>query len=446
MIQILKKKLSFIFLILFVLGFSAFSLTIPQSVEPYFVYLNKDGTENTEENLSPDEIIRLSLIFSLCEEGSETWISAWKTYTDLKSYCVQQNVMSMDEMEKGDKILSFMYEKVLSSYNFDQTKMDVMLNSGVYNCVSASLLYLALATEFGLDARVQEVPRHSFVIVYTSDGKRITVETTNPYGFNPGQKRLLERTSNSERYAVIPARTYANRTEISRRRAIGLIASNLDSLFNRTQDFEQAVPLSASAYFFVQQEKQKVESDFQSICSNTAVYAERANRAEEGLDFLEKIFVRYGVSSHLSETYGSLVHNIAAKNVNSGNFQAANETLEKRRQYLLENEISRLENMIQESVYFSRAQEAAEQNNHLKAAEICSEGLEVLPNSANLRNLRRVSLQNHGVEIHNQIVPLVNSRQYENALEILNQALSANPENRTLQNDLNRLNRMMNQR
>lgn len=439
------KKLSFIFLILFVLGFSAFSLTIPQSVEPYFVYLNEDGTENTEENLSPDEIIRLSLIFSLCEEGSDTWISAWKTYADLKSYCVQQNVMSMDEMEKGDKILSFMYEKVLSSYNFDQTKMDVMLTSGVYNCVSASLLYLALATEFGLDARVQEVPRHSFVIVYTSDGKRITVETTNPYGFNPGQKRLLERTSNSERYAVIPARTYANRTEISRRRAIGLVASNLDSLFNRTQDFEQAVPLSASAYFFVQQEKQKVESDFQSICSNTAVYAERANRAEEGLDFLEKIFVRYGISNHLSETYESLVHNIAAKNVNSGNFQAANETLEKRRQYLSENEISRLENMIKESVYFSRAQEAAEQNDYLAAAEICSEGLEVLPNSTNLRNFRRVCLQNHGVEVHNQIVPLVNSRRYENALEILNQALSANPENRTLQNDLNRLNRMMNQ-
>lgn len=417
-------------------------LTVPDSVEPYFLYRNADGSVNVQENLLPDEIIRLSFIFGLCREDSDEWKSAWNTYKNLRQKCVDLGIPDLDEMQKGDGILLAMYENLLYRYDFNQTRTHTMLNEGIYNCVSSSLLYLALAKEFGLDARVQETPRHSFIIVHTKDGGEITVETTNPYGFNPGQKRIVSQSSHETRYAVIPAKNYANRQEISERRAIALVSNNLNGEFNRLQDFASAVPLASANCFFVQKEREKARREFEAICSNFAVFADRSKKSDEALDFLEKIFERYGNTKTVGETYDGIVHNMAASSLNRKDYKGADEILQRRKNHLSQKEISLLERMIDETRFVTLAQDFAKKNEHLQAAKICGEGLCLVPDSANLKNLRRVSLENHGIEIHNRITPLVNSRQYGAALEILHNALAENPDNRTLKNDLVQLNRI----
>ena len=87
-----------------------------------------------------------------------------------------------------------MYEKVIVAYKERQTRLNVMFADGSYNCVSSSLLYLALAKACGLDVRGQVTPNHAFCTLYVTDGSgggktKIDVETTNPYGFNPGVRR-----------------------------------------------------------------------------------------------------------------------------------------------------------------------------------------------------------------------------------------------------------------
>ena len=164
----------------------------------------------------------------------------------------------LNQYEFGEKILELMYENVLTKYDLLSTEIQVMLTAGKYNCVSASLLYLALATDCGLDARVQETEKHAFITLYLDDGQKIDVETTNPYGFNPGKKKELPQGNNSvsKKYVTVPKNYYSNRKEASKLKAISIIAKNRCKLMGDKRDYKNAIPLGASAYLFVQNEKE----------------------------------------------------------------------------------------------------------------------------------------------------------------------------------------------
>ncbi len=87
--------------------------------------------------------------------------------------------------ERGAKLLRWLYRRgALKRYNYGQTDLTTLLDSGNYNCVSSALLYMLAARHLGLDVRAIEVPDHAFVMLY--DGTRhVDVETTTPDGFDP---------------------------------------------------------------------------------------------------------------------------------------------------------------------------------------------------------------------------------------------------------------------
>lgn len=460
---------------------SSNAVFVPQ-VSELFVIRDSDGNIFSEENLNGSQIIRFSLYFGLCDEKSEKFSKSVSVYEDLKNYCEEKEILKLGEEERGEAILTLMYEKILSRYALKQTKVDTMLLNGSYNCVSSSLLYLALASDFGLDARVQETSRHAFVTLYLSDGRKIDVETTNPYGFNPGTKKAVPSNSSSTRYATVPRNYYSNRHEISKRRAVTLVAKNLCADFNEKDDYVSSVPLAAAAYTFVSKEKDDARKDFDTVAGNFAVYADKKNASETGLDFLDEIFERYGKTEYLLSQYNDVAYNSAAEKCSCGEFEAAKANLEKRSANLKSKTVSEISKMIFESQTIYEAQnlspddgilyvqnarkssfaqsdskfranlEKLEESlwskklasdfnaeNFLKAAEICDEGLASLPLSSYLKSAKNACLQNHAAGVHNQIVPLVNARKYDEAAEILKNALKQNPESRLLQNDLRRI-------
>ena len=490
------KNLIFVFVFAFVSGFvfavpssissnviSSNSVFVPQTAE-LFVIHDSDGNIFSEENLTGEQIIRFSLYFGLCDEKSENFSKAVSVYENLKNYCEEKEILNLGEEERGEAILTLMYEKVLSRYALKQTKVDTMLLSGSYNCVSSSLLYLALASDFGLDARVQETSRHAFVTLYLSDGRKIDVETTNPYGFNPGTKKAVPSNSSSTRYATVPRNYYSNRHEISKRRAVTLVAKNLCADFNEEDDYVSSVPLAAAAYTFVFKEKDDARKDFDTVAGNFAVYADKKNDSEAGLDFLDEIFARYGKTEYLLAQYNDVAYNSAAEKCNRGEFEEAKANLEKRSANLSSKTVSEIGKMIFESQTIYEAQnlspddgifyvqnarkssfaqsdpkfranlEKLEESlwskklapdfnarNFLKAAEICDAGLASLPFSSYLKSTKNACLQNHAAGVHNQIVPLVNAKKYDEVAKILEDALKQNPESRILQNDLKRIGR-----
>lgn len=457
------------------------SVQVPD-INESFVITNSDGSGFMQENLSGEQIIRFSMYFGLLDESSPDFQNAFSAYQNLRDYLSSSGVENLDEEAKGEAILSAMYEKVLSQYQLKQTKVDVALNSGTYNCVSSALLYLALASDFGLDARVQETAKHAFITLYLSDGRKIDVETTNPFGFNPGTKKQVSSSSNSKRYATVPRNYYSNRKEISKRRAVTLVAKNLCADFNEKDDYAQAVPLAAASLAFVTKEKSDARNDFDTVAGNFAVFADKNHNSEAGLDFLDEVFARYGKTQYLLNQYNDVAYNSAAASCNQNDFERARTNFEKRKENLTQKNQSEIEKMIFESGTFYEAQnldsddgikyvqdarksayaqsdasfrqnlEKLEESlwsakivpvfnakNYLEAAEICDEGILSLPKSTYLKNTKNACLQNHANEVHNQIVPLLNSKNYDEARKILEAGLEENPSNRLLQNDLKRL-------
>lgn len=460
----------------FFLGTSFFAKEIPTpSIKPAFTITSWSSVTPDQENFSGTDIVRLALRFGLTEPDSQEWKNSLLKYSEMAESL--KAFKNLTELEKGEKIMEVMYENALSNYRLEQTKLDVMFEKGTYNCVSSSLLYLALAKDCGLDARVQETAKHAFITIYTKDGQQVDVETTNPQGFNPGTRKMVrENSTGSKKYTIVPKNYYANRNEISDRKAVTLVAKNLCSFMNDKNDYQTAVPLAVSVYMFVEREKVLVRQDLDALCANYAAYANKTSNFEQALDFLESVYDAYGASEILEKNYNNIAYNSAAQNCNANNFEEAWNNYNRRKPLLSQKDSAEINAMIWESevLYKAQALEGDEgiacvqqyratvkdpkllsqlerieeihwskkivpylnREQYFEAIKLCDRALLSLPKSSYLKSTKSQCYYNHGVKIHNQVVPLINARKYTEALEILNEASRDNPENLLIKKDI----------
>ena len=149
-----------------------------------------------------------------------------------------------DSEVRGEYILRFMHQKLLKSYSALQTRMDTLLANGRYNCVSSAVLYLILAQSAGLQARGVMTKDHAFVTVQTA-GQWIDVETTNPYGFDPGNRKdFHDQFGKLTGFAYVPAGNYRDRKTISPLELVSLILSNRIVELESRGRFGEAVSLA----------------------------------------------------------------------------------------------------------------------------------------------------------------------------------------------------------
>ena len=85
--------------------------------------------------------------------------------------------------ERAETVFDFMHRRVLSGgYELKHTDLRRVLDSGQYNCVSATVLYNYLAGRLGLDCRALQMPGHAMSRLLLPDGS-LDVETTCPRWF-----------------------------------------------------------------------------------------------------------------------------------------------------------------------------------------------------------------------------------------------------------------------
>ena len=190
------------------LALKGFATSFP-SLEPSFVPQELFTPAGIPTVFTADEIVEFSLLYSECRIGSDDYEIAVNIFDELRKKITDPQVMSLPEEDRGRAVLKLLYQDVLKHYEAGQTKFDVALKTGNYNCVSSALLYMAAAKAAGLDVRGQKTPDHAFCSVYIS-GKRIDVETTNPYGFNPGSREAIEHENVIKGYYVVPKTYYSN--------------------------------------------------------------------------------------------------------------------------------------------------------------------------------------------------------------------------------------------
>ena len=227
------------------------------SIEPLF--LPEDVLVNpnsTNASLSADEVFKLALLFSECPLNSPEWMQCLKQFDQLKQKVTSETFLAQSLEDRGRAVLKLLYQDYLATYDFNQTRTDVALQTGVYNCVSSALLYMAVAKAAGIEVRGQKTSEHAFCTVYIPSGtgsktnqyKKIDVETTNPYGFNPGSKETIENEDKIQGYYVVPKKYYANRQEVSDLLFAGLIAGNICATCIEQDDYEKAIPVGAARY------------------------------------------------------------------------------------------------------------------------------------------------------------------------------------------------------
>ncbi|MDR2101849.1 MAG: hypothetical protein LBP43_04695, partial [Treponema sp.] len=237
--------------------------------------------------------------------------------------------------ERGEYILSFMHERLLRSYAEHQTRLDTLLTGGSYNCVSSAVLYMILAASAGLNVEGVMTRDHAFVTV-KAGGESIDVETTNPYGFDPGSRREFhDGFGRLTGFAYVPARNYRDRSAITQLELISLIMSNRISDLESRNRFSEAVPLAANRAALLSSRNKNADSSFftdpeKDLLDRLFKYGSsliREGKEEDALRWADLAGAKYSGDERWQEFRYAALNNVLVKLLRNRRIEEARETL-----------------------------------------------------------------------------------------------------------------------
>ena len=474
------------------------------SMEPAFSLFQVLGlkSEASYTNYTADEVFEMALLFSECERGSEDWKFCWKQFEEIKKEAASEEMMSLDEEERGRAILKLLYRDYLAAYSLTQTKINVAMDKGFYNCVSSAVLYMAAAKAAGLDVRGQRTTQHAFCSIYvpavggTAGGKpgqlkKIDVETTNPYGFNPGSKEEIEHESQIRKYYVVPKKYYSNRTEVSDGVFTGLIAGNLCSDYIKTENYKKAVPLGAARWEAVRNENSKsvasVRNEFDILASNYVnLIPTSAAAYSSTLDWFSTFIERWGNTAFLQKNLDSSFINLLVLCNKEQDYPLAKSAYEKYKDKVSQQQLTKSEEIITDIIILSATNDISTEEkivetnrllttkdlsnpvrqkraqlhlesfwldklNSLMNSREYEEGyraaalaLVQLPKSTKIKAMQNNFYNNSIAIIHNNFARQANAGKFDEAQSILEAGLEKFPGDKSLTKDLSDLQKVRN--
>ena len=381
----------------------------------------------------------------------------------------------------GEYILEFLHQRVFTLYDEYQTRVDIALETGYFNCVSSAVLYLIFARSLGLPVQGVSTLDHAFCTVVLQ-GEIVDIETTTLHGFDPGKKKeFVDDFGNITGYSYVPPSDYSRRQTINEKKLLSLILQNRISLLERRRMFAEAIQLSVDRYVF----SPDAETDGHMIRAflNYAALLNERHNYDDAIDFLSLAVENYGWRADYKKIFGILGYNIvvdliqreqysealqrvedyaikewidvSARNQLGG--QIAERVLARDLETLSTQDGIRLvgdlyekgllihERFLEYSVmlYVSHAEELAENEDFLGAELRIRAAIDTLGPDSRLIKARNVYLHNYAVGIHNSFASLFNSQDYAAAMELVQGALAHYPENTILQGDLTSVKRVI---
>ena len=462
------------------------------SFEPLFTAEDVFGY-TPSDTLSADEVFTLALLFSECSLDSKTAKSCLEKFNQLKKEASSSKFKKMPQDERGKAVLKLLYRDTLKKYDLSQTKIDVAFEKGEYNCVSSAVIYMALAKAAGLDVKGVKTPLHALCTVYITDsnGKKraIDVETTNPYGFDPGSKETVENENNIKKYYVVPKKNYSNRKEVSDKIFTGLVGRNLFSDYIKSNDYFSAIPLGAALFNLVIDEnseaQKEIRKDFDVLpCNYINSNLKSAHEFAARLKWFTTFIDRWGNTNHIQKNMDSAFHNLSVLCYNENDYPLAEKSFAEFSPYVSKNQLAKTEEVIADLLFntlieslnsseqievistmidenrFSPVQKKRAEiylenawieiiNNHMlkrnfKDGYLDSiKALEKLPQCKNLKNAKQTFYSNCIAQIHNDFAKAANTQKYQEARKILEDGLLEFPNDKTLTKDLNDLNKIL---
>lgn len=266
------RKISLVILINFILILSIDS-------ENYNIELSNDFKKIIEVTEPNEKLIKFNInevsykeyfyFFTLASEELNRYneFNSWLDKAvilienDLKNFFKRTDVLNFDikkQKEFAEKLLIFIHERFLKKYNYRANKISLIIDRGEFNCVSSSILYGLFLKKYGLKSMGIETQDHIFIKIIFDNSELIDVETTNKYGFNPGEKKdILDEFGKITGFNYVPPKDYKNRNEIDLKKILFLIYHNFSDEYYNSGDIIKSANLGYMIFLGRNDEKGK---------------------------------------------------------------------------------------------------------------------------------------------------------------------------------------------
>jgi hypothetical protein len=346
--------------------------------------------------------------------------------------------------EKAEFILTYLHRNILKNYSIIQTRVDTILTSGRYNCVSSAVLYMILCDAAGIETSGVITRDHAFVTVHIN-GEDIDVETTNRYGFDPGnRKEFHDQFGRSTGFTYVPARNYRDRQAISRIELVSLILNNRISELERLNRFSEAVPLavdraalllgnSLSAADLISAQDVLFEEPRRSLMNrlfNYGTWLLRANREEDCLRWTAAVSSIYTDAVRWQEFSMAAVNNRIARYIKDNRVTEGRNFLENQKINLTSANYAELDSILTDAELLRRANlisTAAEGDAVVSAVEQAK---------SKIGERRTIELRTFAIQKTAAILCAAPQRNWRSAIQYLERAIGAFGANRDLEQTL----------
>ena len=386
-----------------------------------------------------------------------------------------------NDRQIAEYVLTYLHGRLFFVYDEFQTRVDKVLFDGSFNCVSSAVLYMIFARSVNIPVVGIGASDHAFCAAILSDEK-IDVETTNIYGFDPGTKREFhDAFGNVTGYSYVPPSEYDKRIELSERELLALILQNRVSMLESEKKYAEAVGLAVDRYALAPGELTREHLTLEVI--NYAALLNERGEYKEATEFLTTFVDSYGWDESLKGIYGVLHYNQIVVLIQSEAFADAIEimaelevpgwidpaVLEELRLQVGERILARdlppltpsegltlLDALREEGListkrhldfavmlYSQEADGAAAMGEYLDAASSIDRAIEILGPDGRLLSARQAYRHNFAVEAHNAFASLYNDGKYDEARNLLIDAIEKVPENDILLEDLSALRQVL---
>ena len=329
------------------------------------------------------------------------------------------------QAEIGERALTFLHKNLFTSYSVLQTRVDTALETGVYNCVSSAVLYMIVASSVGLSVTGVRTTDHAFDTVLVN-GQSVDVETTNPYGFNPGSRKdFTDSFGRVTGYSYVPPGNYGDRRSIGEKELLSLILYNRVSEYGDGGSFRDALQPAVSAFTLLgtDETKQVMTMAF----SNYVNWMGIRQDFPQAIQFIETAKGSFGGIVDLEQSRRDVYHNWAVSLLDSSAFADADALLSQAaaRAAL---DAADWTNLSIELVQ-RRAQTEVGVNGYLSAAGLIADSLKKLGRLPPL-------LQGYEAYVHNAFAQMYNARKLTDARAALDQGMSVYPESKLFLQDM----------
>lgn len=337
-----------------------------------------------------------------------------------------------DDGARAEETLSYLHGKVLRGYSLDATTMGDVLDSGRFNCVSSAVLYLIAMRHLGIEAAGVKTTDHAFCLVRVG-GREIDVETTNPYGFDPGTKKeFADRFGKATGYSYVAPGNYARRRTVDERELVALIIANRMAQATERHDARQALALAYGYYLLAAAgDGRKILLD--CVENLAADLADRKDFASiEELARTAAAFV--GQDARLARLLETAIYDRLALVAGTADWRKAVAGADSA---LTEGSLGRRNHdSIVVYAYGTAANALGQKGDWLGAASLAEEGAQKLTTDRSLAQAAEGFRRNFVVTAHNRFAALYNKGDYAAAAAVIEEALAAMPGDATLLADL----------